>query len=388
MEPRVLHSRFAALAIGVLVALCVVVAICLAFPAQNQVREGAEYSYVYSGVKSSSVDFVEANLDDESLLVFGSSEFSTPRRLVPQVPAQVFGETDYGLRMMLVGEAYDQSLWHAIALGAYEGAGIPGGKVAIIVTPGWFTDGGQDAETFKTRFSYSLYQRFCANPTVPEAAKDYVRTRLEGYGVGDTQLDAAAPTLPQDYLNAAAFQVLDDLKLRQGLAEVREKGSDRVQLDTPATPDFAALRDEAKATAEQMSTTNEWGMEDSFYTDQLEPVLADLKDSRAGETYTDTPEYDDLDCFLDIADACGIEVLVVLSPEMGPYYDHIGIDAKTRAGCYDRVRSVVAGHASAELADFTSHEYEKYFLYDIVHFGWTGWIDVEEAIYRFAKGGA
>ena len=124
-------------------------------------------------------------------------------------------------------------------------------------------------------------------------------------------------------------------------------------LDTPATPDFAALRDEAKATAEQMSTTNEWGMEDSFYTDQLEPVLADLKDSRAGETYTDTPEYDDLDCFLDIADACGIEVLVVLSPEMGPYYDHIGIDAKTRAGCYDRVRSVVAGHASAELADFT-----------------------------------
>ena len=146
--------------------------------------------------------------------------------------------------------------------------------------------------------------------------------------------------------------------------------------------------DEAKATAEQMSTTNEWGMEDSFYTDQLEPVLADLKDSRAGETYTDTPEYDDLDCFLDIADACGIEVLVVLSPEMGPYYDHIGIDAKTRAGCYDRVRSVVAGHASAELADFTSHEYEKYFLYDIVHFGWTGWIDVEEAIYRFAKGGA
>ena len=383
MEPRVLHSRFAALAIGVLVALCVVVAICLAFPAQNQVREGAEYSYVYSGVKSSSVDFVEANLDDESLLVFGSSEFSTPRRLVPQVPAQVFGETDYGLRMMLVGEAYDQSLWHVIALGAYEGAGIPGSKVAIIVTPGWFTDGGQDAETFKTRFSYSLYQRFCANPTVPEAAKDYVRMRLEGYGVGDTQLDAAAPTLPQDYLNAAAFQVLDDLKLRQGLAEVREKGSDRVQLDTPATPDFAALRDEAKATAEQMSTTNEWGMEDSFYTDQLEPVLADLKDSRAGETYTDTPEYDDLDCFLDIADACGIEVLVVIEPELGPYYDYIGIPAETRKACYDRIREVAASH-NAEIADFSDREYVKYDLYDIVHFGTLGWTDANEAVYEFA----
>ena len=50
--------------------------------------------------------------------MFGSSEFSTPKKVVPQVPVGVFGENDYGLRCMLVGEAYDQSLWHAIALSA------------------------------------------------------------------------------------------------------------------------------------------------------------------------------------------------------------------------------------------------------------------------------
>ena len=388
MEKRTLHSRFAALAIGVGAAVCAIALIFLLFPAQSETVEGTDYGYVYSGVKSSSVDFVEANLTDESLLVFGSSEFSTPKRLVPQIPSQVFGKNDYGVRLMLIGEAFDQSLWHAIALGAYEGAGIPRGKVVIIASPGWFTDGGQDADTFGTRFSYSLYSRFCANADVPEAAKAYVRERLEQLGVDETQLNGASPSLPQDYLNGAALGALDDLKLRQGLVEVREKGIPLVDEETPATPDFDALRQEAEATGAEKSTTNDWGVEDSFYTEQLAPVYDDLKDSRAGETYTDTPEYDDLSCFLDIAEACGIETLVVLSPEMGPYYDYIGISKDVRENCYSRVRALVADHPAAQLADFSDREYEKYFLYEIVHFGWTGWVEVERSIYEFAQDGA
>lgn len=381
-----LHSRLAALAAGIALALGAIALVCLLFPAQSLTREGIDYGYVYSGAKSSSVEFVEAAMTEESLLVFGSSELSTPKRLVPQVPAQVFGTADYGLRLMLVGEAFDQSLWHAIALGAYQKAGIPRNKVALIVTPGWFVDGGQDADTFGTRFSYSLYSDFCSNPQVPDEAKAYVRSRLEELGTDETALNAASPVLPQDYLNAFALKALDDLKLRQGLIEVRGKGIDLVDEEIPAIPDFETLRREAAETGEQMSTTNDWGVEDAFYTNQLEPALADAQGSRADETYSDTPEYDDLNCFLDIADACGVEVLVVLSPEMGPYYDYIGIGQETRAASYERVRSIVAKH-SAQLADFSDREYEKYFLYEIVHFGWTGWVDVEESLYRFAQDG-
>ena len=387
MEARTLYTRLAALAIGVGVAACAIALVFWLFPAQSQLRDGVDYGYVYSGAKSSSVDFVEAGLTDDSMLVFGSSEFSTPKRVVPQVPSEVFGTADYGVKPMLIGEAFDQSLWHTIALGAFADAGIPGGKVAITATPGWFTDGGQDAETFQTRFSYSLYRAFCENDGIPAEAKDYVRERLEQQGIGATELDAANPTLPQDYLNAVAFDLLDDLKLRQNLMEVRGKGIERVESATPATPDFAAMRTEAEATAKEMSTTNDWGLEDAFYTEQLEPVLGDLKDSRAGETYSDTPEYDDLACFLDVAEACGIEVLVVLAPEMGPYYDHIGIDAQARENCYSRVRALAREHG-ASLADFSDREYEKYFLYDIVHFGWTGWVDVEQSIYDFYRKGA
>ena len=73
---------------------------------------------------------------------------------------------------------------------------------------------------------------------------------------------------------------------------------------------------------------------------------------------------------------------------MGPYYDHIGIDAATRASAYDRIRNVVWAHPNARLVDYSDREYEPYFLFDIVHFGWTGWIEAQHALYDFGTEGA
>ena len=387
MEARLLHTRLIALVVGALVAVCAVIGVTVAMPAQAESDPQVDYGYVYSGMKSQSVGFVESTMTDESLLMFGSSEFSTPASIVPQVPAATFGGNDYGLRLMLIGEAYDQSLWHAIALGAYAQQGVPRNKAVLIVGPGWFVDGGMDAETFGTRFSYSLYAGLCANDAVPADAKEYVRDRLLSLGVDETQVSANAGIMPQDALNRMVFGAIDDLKIRQGLVDVRGEGMPLVDEASAATPDFEAMRQQAVADGAAMSTTNDWGVEDGFYTKRLAPVLADAEGSRADETYSDTPEYDDYDCFLDIAEACGIQVLVVIGPVMGPYYDHIGISADTRAACYDRIRAIAAEHPNVQLADFSDREYEKYFLYDIVHFGTVGWTDVDEAVYRFAMGG-
>ena len=395
MKPHVLHTRLAALAIGVAIAACAIAGVSFALPAQSVSDANVDYGYVYSGVKSNSVAFAESAMTEESLLVFGSSELSTSANVVPQVPAAVFGGNDYGLRLMLVGEAYDQSLWHAIALGAYARNGVPRDKVVLIVGPGWFVDGGMDAETFKTRYSYSLFAGFCANGSIPPETRDYVRDRLLSYGVDETQISANAGGLPQDALNAAVFGAIDDLRIRQGLAEVRDSGMPLASSADGASgagtshadvPDFEAMREQALVDGAAMSTTNDWGVEDGFYTKRLEPVLEDARGSRVDETYSDTPEYDDFDCFLDIADACGIETLVVISPVMGPYYDHIGITPEVREGCYERIRAIASAHPNATVADFSDREYEKYFLYDIVHFGTVGWTDVDEAIYEFAMG--
>ncbi len=385
MDARTLHTRLAALAGGVAVAACVVSAVCLLLPAQSATQKGVDYGYVYSGAKSSSVDFVRANLYDDSILMLGSSEFSTPASIVPQVPAQVFGTNNYGLHAMLVGEAFDQALWHTIALGALAKDGLPRNKVVLVVSLGEFTDGGLDNASFGERFSYSLYQAFCNNRAIDGQTRAYVRQRLLEQGIDETTVRAAERSDPVATIDGSVLSLMDDLRLRGQLGAVRSSGI-ALASGTPSYPNWDVLRAGALEEAQRRSTTNDWGAEDGFWTRELEPALPKLKGARAEETYTNTPEYEDLNCFLNVCEKCGVQPLVVIEPTMGPYYDYIGILAQTRQAAYEHIRQIVWAHPDARLADFSDREYEKYFNFDIVHFGWTGWIDAEHAIYDFARG--
>jgi D-alanine transfer protein len=387
MTPHQVRTRLAAACAGVAIAAVGVAAVFLAFPAQGTTDASKEYGYVYSGTKSSSAEFIRANLTSDSLVVFGSSEFSTPASVVPQVSSEVFGKNNYEVSLMQVGEAYDQSLWHTIALGALaKDEGLPRQKAVLIVSPGWFADGGIDAETFQTRFSYSLWREFCENSSISDETRAYVAERLVELGIDETTVEAASGTGVVDELNNVAFSALDDLSLKKDLTSVRSSGTEKCT-STEATPDWAAMREEAEAFAQTASTNNDWGVEDGFYENQLEPALGSVAGSRASETYQNTPEYEDLAAFLSVANDCGVDVMVVVSPVLGEYYDHIGISAETRAACYERICRV-CNEAGATVCDFSDHEYDKYWLYDIVHFGWKGWVDLNEAIYDFAKAGA
>lgn len=383
MESRILHQRLIAVACGVVVAACVVATTCFVLPPQATTNRKVDYGYVYASAKSSSAQFVQANFRDDTLLMLGSSEFSTPVTKVSTVPAQVFGTANFGVKPMMVGEAFDQALWHTIALGALSRGRIPRNKVAIIVSLGQYTDGGLDNSSFGERFSYSLYRGFCTNASISPEVRNYVRRRLVEQGIDETTLRAAESSDPIAAIDTKALTFMDDLRLRGQLGGVRAQGIPLVE-GTVVQPHWALLRQEALQEAMRRTTTNEWGAEDEFWTSELEPALPKLEGARAGETYTQTPEYDDLDMFLTLCENCGIEPLVVVEPCMGPYYDYIGIDAQTRAKAYQHIRDVVASHSNAQIADFSDREYEKYFLFDIVHFGWTGWIDAEQALYNFA----
>ena len=152
-------------------------------------------------------------------------------------------------------------------------------------------------------------------------------------------------------------------------------------------PYWERMMAEARTDAAEMGSSNAWGAENAFYTEQLAPALDSLAGARADETYQKSQEYGDLKCFLDVCDFCGIEPLIIIEPVMGPYYDHIGIGRETREAAYARIRDVVAAHPAARLCDFSDHEYEPGFLFDIVHFGWCGWVSCEHALWDFWQEG-
>ena len=372
-------KRLVAIVLAAVTAACVLVGVAVALPAQNQVDDQREYGYVVSGTKSESVAFAAQAAHPDSYYLFGSSELATRPELVSSAPNNVLRDFDCGYQFMFVGDAYDQSLWMAIAAGAHEQA-MPNRKVGIIVSLQWFTDGGLEPGIFKMRFSYPLYDALCANPNISDATKAYVAKRLAQEGVDQAMVDAGAGSMPQDVLNNAVYDAMGDLRLRQSLDEVREEGGYLPEGTQP--PDYEALRREALVEAREACAGNDYGIVDDYWDEFIAPVFDLRAGEMAGETLTQTPEYDDLACFLDVCRECGLDPYVIIMPVNAKWYDHIGLSPEARAQCYERIRGLCAD-AGAACLDLSPYEYEPYYLRDIMHLGWLGWLDVEEGFGQF-----
>ena len=375
--------RLFAIGAAALAAICVLVGLNFALAPQDEVKPGVDYGYLCSGTKSESTAFTLASAGDDTYFLFGSSELVTLPEVVCSVPDNVFRDYDCGMQFMYVGDAYDQSLWMAIAAGAYA-QDMPNKKIGLIVSSQWFFDGGLEPGIFKMRFSYPLYDAFCRNEAISPDVKRYVASRLEQEGVDEALVDAAQPRMPQDYVNGALFTAMGDMKLRHALAEVRESGS-KARRGTEA-PDFGKLREEAIAQAEVECSNNPYHVLNEYWTTYMEPNVEARAGEMAGETLTETPEYDDLACFLDVCRESGLDPYVIIMPVNGAWYDHLGLARDVRANCYERVRSMCAD-AGVACLDLSPYEYEPYYLRDIMHMGWLGWLEVEKGFMEFAEEG-
>lgn len=377
-KPRVIISG---VAMGVALFALTFALFWATLPPQSEHDPDLTYGYVYSGTKSSSVAFNTSADNDGSYFLFGSSELSTPANVVAQVPAAVFGENNYGMNLTYVGEAYDQSLWHSIAIGAYEPYVNEDRKIVFVVSPTWFEDAGLDEDTFKMRFSYSLYREFCENPAISESSKAHLASRLADFGLDQATINAGLGTTFVDELNNAVFLAADDIKLRKELIDIRENGMTKVEGEKEV-PDFEELHYQALSDATINSTNNAWGLDDNFYANNIERRLDRLRNSQEGERFANAEELKDFSFLLKICAELDLDVLVIIPPVHGEFYDYAGVDEADRQACYARIKKLCEDRGIT-YADFTDREYEQYFLHDIVHPGNTGWVDIEEAIYSF-----
>ena len=368
-----------------LVAIALVVGgVCCALPRQSDVADQTRlYDYVYSGTKSESVDFTTTNMSDDGILTFGTSELYISSPLVNQCPQKVFGESVSGVDMTYVGEAFDQSLWQAIAAGAYAPSS-KNRKVVLMLSPQWFFKGNGQQSKFSSKFSYQLYKGFLENDSISDDTKAYVRQRLEALGVEETQIAAANDDTFVDAINDVAYEFSNDLRIRSKI-DALVKGSPknsqvRSTGEPTGEPDWDALLSDAQAQGEQSCTNNDYGIHDAYWDKNSQYKSEQNQDfAHADEEWTD------FQCFLEVCKEAGLEPLVVILPMHGSWYDEMGVTSDTRAQFYDQARSL-CDEAGVAYADFSSCEYEKYFLCDTVHPGWIGWVRIEHAVYDFANG--
>lgn len=354
----------------------------------NGAADGSRlYDYVYATGKSENVDFVANNMSADGLLCFGSSEWYISKDRVSMCPQAVFGESGAGVDMTYVGEGYDQSLWQAIAAGAYgTGSTIKNRKVVLMVSPQWFFKGSGDENKFYTKFSYSLYRACMQSGQLSDKTKAYIRSRCSALGIEGDKLAAASRDTPADAINDAAFAAADSWRLRGEIENIIKlaptKSGARRQLEATGQacePDWDALLSRAEAEGEASCTNNDFGVYDAFWEKNhtFDPELYQNFDQAADE-------YSDLACLLQVCREVGLEPLVCILPVHGQWYDVSDVSQADRQAYYERIRQICTA-AGASYADFSGFEYEKYFLCDTVHPGWKGWVRIEHTVYDFAK---
>ena len=344
---------------------------------------------------------VASNMTDDTMLVFGSSEFNHGKK-TPYHPKAVFKNTD--MTPMLIGTAYSQSMTHAIALASLE-PDMKNRKAVLILSPQWFSKQGVAPKDYALRYSENNYIGMLNNDHLSKELKQRMAARSEALlknkpavyehtlKYNKVYLKDNGSILDKIYLGIREKFISEQDQLSifasMKLAGLDKAAPDRTAAakDNPAangnkTIDWDKLYESAKKDGKRITSNNPYNMSDKAYRRNIKPVEKRKINADKDRRFDDSPEYEDLTCFLDVCKETGIKPMLVILPLNGYWYDHTGLPKQQRENYYNKVRSL-AEEYGAEVADLSAYEYSPCFMQDIAHIGWKGWVTVDESIYKF-----
>lgn len=326
-------------------------------------------------------------IENNTLPVFGSSELVELSSYENNVGSFLNGEQ---MNIMTIGAGYFQSLYHAMALGAISKS-VSSGKVALFLSPQWFSEEGCGADAFASRLSENLLLEFLANPDISKENKLYVLERAEKLLVNSpAQLERV-----NKYRKAIENPISID-SIYMGIMNVyweyRAEYEVYTQLDMTSTDlpyydlaslDFDKILKLAEEQGKDSCTNNDFGIYDEYWDTYVKETYENGEVLEKVQIYTQSPEYDDLRCFLSIANELNIEVIVVSIPVNQRWYNYTGSLCDEY---YQIIRDIVAEYDNVIFCDMSVYEDEMYFLKDIMHLGWKGWARINEVLYtEFTK---
>ena len=350
-----------------------------------------DIDYYLSRKKYLSTSALANNLNKNTALVLGSSELS---RLYNSKyhPKQMVNAKDKSF--MLIGEGYFQSLNHAIRVGAVANS-MQNKKVNLILSPQWFTPEGAEPMAFASRFSEDNFIDFLKNSNITKKTKQQIIQRTNKLLAVSPKMADRIKTYEQvftandasllDSIYASIFTSFISLKTDTAFlsdyqkSDIRKKVAKSVVKFT-GIDEAQLLKDADKIGAKEV--TNPFNMENKNYHKRYAYRVDRKKNSQLNDSYSKSVEYGDLQLFLDVCKENHIDVNLIMIPVNGAWYDHVGFSREKRQEYYDNIRKI-AKKNKVTLSDLSSHEYTNYFFMDATHYGWKGWIYVNESILTF-----
>lgn len=373
-------------------------AICIDLFAKYRIDKNIDKAKYYNNINlRNSCDYaLNGVIDEDSIVVLGSSELPASDDPTDAYPPVLFNKGHSDFNMILMGSGHIQSIPHTVNIGALQN-NIKNKKVVLIVSPQWFTKGGLSPSAFASRFSETNYIEFLKNDSISKATRKAVAQRVNALLTSDPTTLDRVKNYEDVYLDhslnlfkrieAGTYGIFRNAKVRFELADNLEDMN--VEYNDGYVKaeeiDFNELLSSADMVGKNACTTNDYGIEDKYYGQYIEKQYPTLKNSYANASFSASVEYDDLRLFLDVCKQTGIEPMIVSVPVNGRWYDYGAHSKADRNTYYRNIRNICAEY-NVKLADFSDKEYELYFLKDIMHLGWKGWVYLDKAVYSFYKG--
>ncbi len=344
--------------------------------------------------KDKGVVLLNKSLNNNDLIILGSSELGAD---VPQNIRKFFPINEFPYNTNSVGRAYAQSLVDSIRISSFDNINEDN-KIALIVSFQWFMGKDIDKKGTQANLSELQFYKFMNSDKVDIKEKKYVAERLTKllknsqeqnrtwlysvlYQSDSVICEGILNILKPYFFIREKFLVLKDkydaykiLKNNQNYSEEINKNDVNWHLEYL----------NAEKNGIEACTNNKFYVYDEYYTKYLSKDIEVLKGNSKNVELLKSKEYDDFEFLLGMFKKLNIRPYIILMSTNGYYYDYIGIDKEKRYSVYDKLVEIINNYGFDYL-DLRDKEYVPYFYKDVMHFGWKGWLYVDEQITKYYK---
>ena len=320
----------------------------------------------------------------------GSSEFVIP---ISQSPTKIFPAK--GMEKVVTnGRAYFQTLNHAAILGS-ENTENKDKKITLLLSLQWFSDkDGVDPKNFQANFAPVEFYKFLSNSQITTENKKTYASRVANLLSGNSQFAAEklyAELYTHDDLQ---YKILNTLFkpyfiCREYMINLKDKGLLYRRLKLLPQKKEVPLKEinwqeeyeKADEDAKNSVTNTDFVVADTYYNQYLKDKVNSYKNSKKDIDLMNSEEFADYELYLNTCVDLGIKPYIILIPTNGRWYDYTGMDKEKRDAFFNKAEQM-AKEKGFEVLNLKDEEYTDYFMYDVMHLGWKGWLKVEEDIYK------
>ena len=346
------------------------------------------YSTSYEKYKSR--DILTSNITPNTFVLLGSSE------LVATInedyhPNKIFNYNDFNI--MQIGTSYSQNIIQATTLGSIEGS-MTKRKVAIIESVQWFEKDGTHQDAFLNKASQEHIFQTLSNKKISKDTKEKLIDRIIKITKGNKLQNDLYKKYKSYFIEGKGTFIdkklleLDNtiysFKLKQIFYQKHAKSDYPSLGDKTPDYDWEKMTNQFVEEVKKKTDNNDYAVDNNYYNTYLKDRYTSLKNSNKDLSYLESPEYSDMELFLTVAKELGIEVEVIIFPVNGKWNDYTGVSREMREKTYKKIEDVAKSHGATVL-NYGNREYDDYFLFDVMHVGVKGWMEVEKELYKFAN---